>query len=314
MDTSRRIVIMLVVGVVLVFGFMALTGMFGSSDEPVEQAVPQNRIIVAKHDIAQGSVINSAMDLDWKPVEEADIKEDQLRDGVARLEDFEGAISRRQLRAGDPVPMNALTRAGEGGFMSAVLEPGMRAVSMAVSATSGNAGFISPGDRVDLIVTHRIHAAGSTNNVEGTVVSETFIRDVRVIAVDQMLDNPDNRAILAKTVTVEVSPEDVQKITVAEDLGKISLSLRSLTNEVPAVPPPAPAADTSQETLPEAAELLAQPSEPAPPPTNSKSQVVSENGLTFTRDKDVSRALETNGISSTIRVIRGDQVENVSLR
>lgn len=309
---------MLVVGVVLVFGFMALTGMFGGSDAPVEQAAPQNRIIVAKHDIAQGSVISVMNDLDWKPVEDGEIKEDQLREGAVRLEDFEGAISRRQLRGGDPVPMNALTRAGEGGFMSAVLEPGMRAVSLAVSATSGNAGFISPGDRVDLLVTHRIHASGSTNNAEGTVVSETFIHDVRVIAVDQLLDNPDNRAILAKTVTVEVSPEDAEKVAVANDLGKISLALRSIANEPPAASDPVPAPDPAKETLPEAAEVLADDSQGAvektAQPVELKPVAAHIDALGFTRDKDVSRALESNGVSPTIRVIRGDQVENVSLR
>jgi pilus assembly protein CpaB len=103
----------------------------------------------------------------------------------------------------------------------------MRAVSIAVSPTSGNAGFISPGDRVDLIVTHRIHVDGSTNNLTGTVISDTFIRDVRVLAVDQQLENADNQAILAKTVTVEVTPKQAEQITVATDLGKISVMLRS---------------------------------------------------------------------------------------
>jgi pilus assembly protein CpaB len=262
---------MLIIGVVLVFGIIAVRSMRSSEPPPA----PPARVIIAKRDIPQGAVLMPAQDLDWLVIEPEKITESMLREGAVQLENFNGAIVRRQIHAGEPVTAGVLTRAGEGGFMAAVLEPGMRAESIAVSATSGNAGFISPGDRVDLIVTHRIHTDNSTNNLTGTVISDTFVRDVRVLAVDQQLENSENQAILAKTVTVEVTPKQAEQITVAADLGKISVMLRSA----------APAEGTANTT----------------PPGG------------YTSDADVSGALGAGGLSSTIRVIRGDQVENVAV-
>jgi pilus assembly protein CpaB len=277
MESSRRLVIMLAIGVVLVFGIIAIRSMRSTETAP---AVPPTRVIIAKRDIPQGTTIQPLQDFDWMPIEPEKVTETMLKEGTVPMENFTGAIVRRQLKAGEPVTASALSRAGEGGFMAAVLEPGMRAVSIAVSATSGNAGFISPGDRVDLVVTHRIHTDGSTSNTSGTVISDTFVRDVRVLAVDQTLENPENQAILAKTITVEATSKQAEQISVAADLGKISVMLRS------ASPPDASGA----------------PLDAAHPSPERK---------TFTSDADVSPALGSGGLSSTIRVIRGDQVENV---
>lgn len=276
MESTRRLVIMLLLGVVVIFGVIAARNMFNKpqSNTPVVQ---ESRIMIAKHDVPPGTVIQAAADLEWKAVPPENIKENELRDGSVRLEDFNNAIVRRPLRAGEPVTNESMTKAGEGGFMSAVLEPGMRAVSISVSATSGNAGFVSPGDRVDLIVAHRIHLAG-VSAADGAVVSQTFVRDVRVVAVDQQLDNPDNKAILAKTITVEVTPQQAERIAVATEMGKISLALRGLANQ-PRIKDP------------------------------------EDNQVTVTRDSDVSPALASGGgMPSTIRVIRGDQTESLSLQ
>jgi pilus assembly protein CpaB len=162
--------------------------------------------------------------------------------------------------------------------MSAVLDPGMRAVSIAVTATSGNGGFISPGDHVDLIVTHHIKDTPSNDSV----VSETFVHDVRIVAVDQMLDNPDNKAILAKTVTVEVTPRQAEQISVATEMGKISVALRGIATVDPATGAAVPGQGT---TL---------------------------NG-NYTRDTDISSALNRDTVSPHIRIIRGDQTENLQL-
>ena len=103
----------------------------------------------------------------------------------------------------------------------------MRAVSIAVTATTGAAGFIAPGDRVDLIITHRLKANRSEGDSQDSVVSETFVRDVRVVAVDQSLNTPENKAQPAKNVTVEVNEQQAEQIAVATEMGKISMALRS---------------------------------------------------------------------------------------
>lgn len=283
MDSTRRLVILLVIGVIAVFGVIAIRGWLADKPPPETAEAPKDiRIIITKRDIPVGTMVQPLSDLDWRVMPPEEIREDHLRDDAVQMENFSGAITRRPLRAGEPVTQSALTRAGAGSFMSAVLEPGMRAVTISVTPTSGNAGFLSPGDRVDLIVTHRVRSAAGTNP-EGSVISETFVRDVRVVAVDQMLDNPENTAILAKTVTVEVTPRQAEQVAVAADLGKISFVLRSMA-----------AAPKEEATGSGGAEM----------PGESH----------YTSDTDVSTALESSGYSSTIRIIRGDRVENVTLR
>ncbi len=148
--------------------------------------------------------------------------------------DFNGAVVRRQIHAGDAIPASALMKAGSGGLLSAVLNPGMRAVSISVTPNTNDApfvsGFVLPGDYVDLIVTREINRTitnGREQEARKIVISKIFVQNVRVLAVDQSLDNPDNKAMVAKTVTVEVTPTQAQEVAVAAELGKISLSLRS---------------------------------------------------------------------------------------
>ena len=192
----------------------------------VQQTVSK-RILVAKRDVPAGKFVDAATDLDWVEPK-GDVNETEvIRESVSKKSEFNGGVLRRALKAGKPVAPDEITKAGDGGFLSAVLEPGMRAVAIAVTATTGAAGFIAPGDRVDLIVTHRIKTGRSEAGGEDTVVSETFVRDVRVVAVDQSLNTPENKAAIAKNVTVEVNESQAEQIAVAIEMGKISLALRS---------------------------------------------------------------------------------------
>lgn len=267
MESSRRLVILLVAGVVVAFMAIAIRNRLSTSPE----AQATNNVIVAAHDLTLGTLVQLS-DLSYAPLPSGVEAEGLLPEGPNKIEDFSGAVVRKPLKAGEPIPSAALMKSSEGGFMSAVLEPGMRAVSIAVNATSGNAGFISPGDRVDLIVTHRIKATGGQETgSQESVVSETFVRNVRVLAVDQMLDNPENKAILAKTVTVEVNDAQAEQIAVATEMGKISMVLRSLSGAVPST-------DNSEGTR--------------------------------TTEGDVSKLLG-GGVLPRVRVIRGDQVENM---
>jgi pilus assembly protein CpaB len=221
--------------------------------------------------------------VDWAVVPPANITEEHVREGSVQLGSFSGAVVRRQLRAGDLVPQSALMTSREGGFMSAVLEAGYRAVSVAVNPTSGNAGFISPGDRVDMIVTRKVRNSSGGGSDE-QIISETFVENVRVLAVDQQLDNPENKAILAKTVTVEVLPEQAEKISVAGELGKISLALRSAAVKEHT-------AHVSADPGANAVDLLdAMTEETQMPPSGQKI------------------------MAPRIRVIRGDVVEHIELR
>ncbi len=141
-----------------------------------------------------------------------------------------GTVVRSEITAGQPVTRGALVRPGERGFLAAALGPGMRAVTVGVSTTSGVAGFVFPGDRVDIVMTHEVAGA----NGPSLKVSETILRNVRVLATDQRMTSKDaegNPVVTdTSTVTLEATPKIAEKIAVAQTIGQLSLSLRSLAD------------------------------------------------------------------------------------
>ena len=142
-----------------------------------------------------------------------------------------GTVVRTDISAGQPVTRGAIIRPGERGFLAAALGPGMRAVTVGVSATSGVAGFVFPGDRVDIVLTQQVAGGGDGDPLR---VSETIIRNIRVLAVDQRLnarDEEGNQIVQnISTVTFEATPKIAEKIAVAQTIGQLSLSLRSLAD------------------------------------------------------------------------------------
>ena len=142
-----------------------------------------------------------------------------------------GTVVRTEITAGQPLTQGALVKPGERGFLAAALGPGMRAITVAVSATSGVAGFVFPGDRVDMVLTQEVKGGGDGESLK---VAETVLSNVRVLAVDQTLNSQDeNGNAVAKTVstvTLEVTPKIAEKIAVAQTIGQLSLSLRSIAD------------------------------------------------------------------------------------
>ncbi len=144
-----------------------------------------------------------------------------------------GGLVLRALTPGDVLrlPADAL-RPTDHGFLSAVLAPGTRAVTVGVDAVSGAAGLIWPGDHVDLILTQS--AEDQTVAPGRRVSAETILRDIRVIAIDQQIGQADVHAptdanAVAKTVTLEVTPSSAEYVQVASRLGRLSLTLRAAT-------------------------------------------------------------------------------------
>jgi pilus assembly protein CpaB len=142
-----------------------------------------------------------------------------------------GTVVRNAITAGQPVTRGSLVGPQDRGFLAAALSPGMRAITVPVSASTSVAGFIFPGDHVDMVLTQQVKGGGDGPPLQ---VSETIMRNVRVLATDQRIDqkNEDGK-IIVKTfsnVTIEVTPKIAEKITVAQSLGTLSLSLRSLAD------------------------------------------------------------------------------------
>lgn len=139
-----------------------------------------------------------------------------------------GSMVRRSLSAGDLLRDADLMRPGDHGFLAAVLEPGMRAMTLAVDNTTGSAGLIWPGDRVDLILTQSIQ--DTSLPLGRRVAAETVLSNARVIAIDQQIIQgaaPTNSDSSQRTVTLEVTEQAAQRISVAIRLGRLSLSVRS---------------------------------------------------------------------------------------
>ncbi len=235
-------------------------------------AAPQKSVLVARNGITRGQILKP-QDFSWQVWPEGGIDRNYIQAGTRPAEAFTGWVARDPIAPGEPIIEAKIVSPGSRGFLAAALAPGMRAVSVPVTATSGISGFVFPGDQVDILITHT--PATGNNNEAPHKASETVLRDVRVIAVDQKLDSKGNEAFVAHTATLEVTPKQSEIIAVATEMGKLSLSLRSLA--------------VAEETSP------------------ADSAGGGERG-TFTLDSEVSQLLTTKGNSGAggVTVLRGN--------
>ncbi|QOZ26350.1 Flp pilus assembly protein CpaB [Bradyrhizobium sp. CCBAU 51753] len=143
-----------------------------------------------------------------------------------------GSLVRKFVEAGSPVTLQDILRPKDRGFLASVLAPDSRAISIKVDEESGVSGLIRPGDYVDVLLTQVFEK----NNPARRALSETVLRNVRVIAIDQEIVQG-GRSIAAvagkqaQTVSLELGPEQVKKITVAKQLGTLSLSVRAAVEQ-----------------------------------------------------------------------------------
>jgi pilus assembly protein CpaB len=150
-------------------------------------------------------------------------------EGPIGIEQLVGRVVRTPITAGQPLTKGSLVAPGDRGFLAAALSPGMRAISVPMRITSGVSGFVFPGDRVDVFLTQKVNVQEG----EPLRVAETIVRNVRVLATDQRADtkrDEEGNTVVSKfkMVTLEVTPRIAEKLTVAQSIGTISLSLRSL--------------------------------------------------------------------------------------
>jgi pilus assembly protein CpaB len=200
---------------------------------------PEKSILVARIAIARGQILNSA-DLVARPWPDRAINANYVLAGAAAEKSVVGSVAREPFAAGEPISRSKLVAPGERGFLAAVLHPGMRAVSVPVDVTGDVSGFVFPGDRVDLLITLPVPQSGGGYQHKA---AETVLRDARVIAIDQRVDTKNQEAVLARTVTLEVTPKQSQIVAVAAEIGKLSLSLRSIVSAPRRVWPTVAAAD-----------------------------------------------------------------------
>lgn len=230
-------------GAVLVAFLVALLvqlSIGGDKPAPVEEVKSVN-IIVAAKDIKSGVELTKA-DIQWKAWPENAMfpgailqKEDEPASEAlsGRLKD--------DIKAGEPIPRSAILGSKEGNVVARVLPEGMRAVSIAVSAEAMVAGFIKPGDYVDVVLSYRATFNSDdanpkiqemlARNLDSKAV-ETILQNVKVLAVDQVANKETKEdAKLGRTVTLAVNRQDSEKLVLAGEVGKLTLILRGLGDQ-----------------------------------------------------------------------------------
>ena len=181
------------------------------------------QIVVARADMPFGRIIEREL-VQLHPWPKGALPEAAF----TTLEDLLGDGSRGQRRArkaisiGEPLAAAKVSNFGEKVTVADAIEPSMRAIAIRVNDVTGVAGFITPGDRVDIVLTRQL----DTNEMR----ADTILQNITVRGIDQTVDEERDKPSVVKTVTIEVTPDDAQKLALAQQAGTLSLTLRNLAN------------------------------------------------------------------------------------
>jgi pilus assembly protein CpaB len=233
--------IMLLVGALVIAAVTAIMAknMFagaGAEQAQAAAAVPAQpvgpKVLVARKDLPVGTIID-AESLTFQPWPKEMTQSAYYTEGSpdADMSKLLGTVVRFPVTTGQPLTHGAIVGPKDRGFLAAALGPGMRAITVPVNATTGVAGFVFPGDRVDIMLTQEVAGGGEGPALK---VTETVVRNVRVLATDQRTDSKgEDGQTLVKTfsnVTFEATPRIAEKIAVAQSVGQLSLALRSIAD------------------------------------------------------------------------------------
>jgi len=227
MDT-KRIIVLGIALVAAVGAALMVRSMIGGGTPDVSAAqapapVAMTEVLVANTNLTPGQSL-TAENVRWDkwPSASVDANAFITRNGEAPLEEsVKGMVVRSPILTSQPVTSIAVVKADGSGFLAATLTPGMRAVSIVISAESGAGGFILPNDRIDVIQTRKLP--------NDRAVSRTILSDVRVLAVDQTAQqDKDAKTVVGKTATLEVTLEQAEQLSSAQVAGPLSLALRPL--------------------------------------------------------------------------------------
>lgn len=235
MNTARIVVLV----IALVAGGVAAYLASGFDNKPapvlpVAEKLPTVEVLVAKNDIQLGQAVKPE-DLQWQTwpaatASNAFIRRDNRPEAQTQIA---GSIARVPLMQGEPIREQKLVKAEGSGFMAAILPSGMRAVSTEISAETGAGGFILPNDRVDIVLTRRLKNPDTNGPTGGNdlILSEVILTNIRVLAIDQAPKEKDGQnAVVGKTVTLELKPDQVAALSAARQGGTLTLALRSIVD------------------------------------------------------------------------------------
>ena len=212
------------IGFAVVFGLLAVfiaqvwlnnQASLRAKVEPAK-AIASQTVVVAKQPLRFGTELTAAM------LQEVPWPSDALPNGAfAKIHDIMAGGRRvvlAAIEANEPVLSLKSTGPGQRATLSALVKPGMKAVTIRVNDVEGVGGFVLPGDHVDVVLTRQID--------KGSATTQVVLQNTRVLAVDQTADERAQKAAVAKSVTLEVDTVDAQKLWLASSVGNLSLLLR----------------------------------------------------------------------------------------
>ncbi len=224
---TRRLVVLLLAAVAAGGAALLVRGLIGGgttkADARLEPPpIALSNVLVATGNLQPGQSLSAAQ-VRWQqwPASSVDPGFIQRTPGLTASAAVAGTVARAPIVAGEPITYTKIIKSDATGFMAATLQPGMRAVSIPVTIASVAGGFILSNNRVDVILTE------TSNDTPKRATSRAVLTDVRVLAIDQTTADKNPKSD-AKTVTLELSPAQVQTISRAQVTGTLSLALRAL--------------------------------------------------------------------------------------
>jgi pilus assembly protein CpaB len=213
----RANIIILIVALAMggLAAFMARSWILAHAN--TEPAAPMSSIVVANTALAFGTVLSpeNVIEIPWAS---SSVPEGAFPTRAALFKEGRRVVLTPMERS-ELILKQKITGAGQRASLSALLEEGKRAVTVRVDDVRGVAGFVLPGDRVDVVLIR-------TNSEMSGRFSDILLQNVKVLAVDQVANERQEKATVVKAVTLEVETDQAQKILLATDIGKLSLILR----------------------------------------------------------------------------------------
>lgn len=227
MNLSKILIIVVALGVAI--GAMMFSKSLISEPQQVAEVrvveeIEKTNILLAKTTMPMGHQVTEA-DIMWQEWPKDMVYENMitLDNGEDMMQKALASIVKIQIDEGDPIRFSKLIDPKDGGLLSALLAPGMRAISTQISPETGAGGFILPNDKVDILLTKR-----DRNSQNKT---KTILVNIRVLAIDQTINEQDGQqVVVGRTATLELSQTQSEILALANNEGSLTLSLRSLAD------------------------------------------------------------------------------------
>lgn len=183
---------------------------------------PTRQVFIAAADISPGTAISGTMvkGVTWP---QAVIPPNS----AATMKEIEGRVVKVPIPQGNPVLFSMLAPVGTAAGLSGILDDGKRALTVKVDEVAGVAGFVHPGDHVDVLMDMAMKSQGQQEHF-----SKTILHDITILTIGQIWEQKgDNKPMVVNTVTLELSPEQAEVLNLASNNGKIRLALRNRNNK-----------------------------------------------------------------------------------